>query len=64
MSGKRQSFLLAERNYKIQIFKLEIQGHLIMIGLLKITQLSMVYFKVIILFFQLIKNNFHIYVNI
>lgn len=48
MSGKRQSFLLAERNYKIQIFKLEIQGHLIMIGLLKITQLSMGYFKVII----------------
>lgn len=48
LSGKRQSFLLAKRNYKVQIFKLEIQGHIIMIELLKITQLSMVYFKVII----------------
>lgn len=47
MSDKRQSFLLAKWNDKIQIFKLEIQGNL-MIELLKITQLSLVCFKFII----------------
>lgn len=63
MSDKRQSFLLAKWNYKMQIFKLEIQGD-IMIQLQKITQISVVNFKLILFVFQLIKNNFYIYVNI
>lgn len=47
----------------MQKFKLEIQGD-IMIQLQKITQISVVNFKLILFVFQLIKNNFYIYVNI
>ena len=40
------------------------QGDIIVTELLKIIQLYMVYFKFKYIFFQGVKNNFYIYVNI